>query len=144
MRTQYANPMIHKAFNVLKEMSADEEMRMKAEVRERALKDEASLLYAAKKRGKEIGVAEGKKIGVVEGKKIGVVEGKKIGVVEGKKNGVVEGKKIGVAEGKIIGVEEGKKMNALDTAKKLLSLNTMPIEQIAEATGLSLDEVREL
>ncbi len=51
MRTQYSNPNIIKAFDILEKLSADEKTRMLAEQRERALKDEASLLGAARRQG---------------------------------------------------------------------------------------------
>ncbi len=53
MRTHYKNPAIHKAFNILETLSADEKVRRQAEVRERALKNEISELSAAKKEGKK-------------------------------------------------------------------------------------------
>lgn len=39
---------------------------------------------------------------------------------------------------------EGEKKNALKTAKKLLALNNLSVEQIAEITELKLEEVRKL
>lgn len=55
MRTQYKNPAIHKAFNILETISADEEARLRAELREKALKDRASELAAAREEGELIG-----------------------------------------------------------------------------------------
>lgn len=55
MRTQYSNPAIQKAFTVLEKLSADEETRYQAEMRERALKNKVSELAAAKEEGKLIG-----------------------------------------------------------------------------------------
>ena len=55
MRAHYKNPMIHKAFGILEQLSADEETRLRAEMRERALKDEVSMLAAAERKGMEKG-----------------------------------------------------------------------------------------
>ncbi|MCP4351492.1 MAG: hypothetical protein GY795_39000 [Desulfobacterales bacterium] len=55
MITHYKNPAIHKAFNILETLSADDEVRRLAEMRERALKNEISELAAAKREGREEG-----------------------------------------------------------------------------------------
>jgi predicted transposase/invertase (TIGR01784 family) len=88
MRTQYKNPAIHQAFNVLETLSADEETRLRVEAREKALKNAASELAAAR--------------------------------------------------------EDGKKTKARETAVKLLAMGLLATEQIAEATGLSIEEVQHL
>jgi hypothetical protein len=51
MRTQYKNPAIHKAFDMLEKLSADENARLRAEIREKALKNEVSMLAAARREG---------------------------------------------------------------------------------------------
>ena len=58
---------------------------------------------------------------------------------EGRKEGEELGKKAGKLEGKIEGRIEGK----TEIAKKLLS-KKMPIEEIAEITGLTEEKVKEL
>ena len=63
MEKQYHNPMIHKALDALKSLSADERTRELAERREKALKDEAMFLNEAKKHGREEGREEGRKEG---------------------------------------------------------------------------------
>lgn len=55
MRAQYKNPAIHQAFDVLEQLSADEETRLRAEAREKALKNAASELASAREEGKLIG-----------------------------------------------------------------------------------------
>ena len=59
MRTQYTNPMIHKAFEVLETLSADELTRQRAEMREKALKNEVSMLEAARNEGLQQGLQQG-------------------------------------------------------------------------------------
>jgi predicted transposase/invertase (TIGR01784 family) len=51
MRTGYKNPAIHKAFGILESLSADDESRYLAEMREKALKTERTELGAAERRG---------------------------------------------------------------------------------------------
>jgi predicted transposase/invertase (TIGR01784 family) len=72
MQENYQNPMIHKAYNTLKTLSADEETRELAERREKALKDEAMFLNEAKKSGIEEGRKEGRKEGKWEAIELGL------------------------------------------------------------------------
>ena len=89
-RRQYANPTIRKAFTLLDELSADEETRYIVEMREKALKDEASIL-AELTEAQEIGREEGRKEGRDEGRKEGRAEGK----VEGLEEGLMKGELVG-------------------------------------------------
>lgn len=57
--------------------------------------------------------------------------------------GMVEGEKKGRAEGEAIGRAEGEKAKAIETARKMKAKN-YPIEDIAEMTGLSAEEIAEL
>lgn len=79
MRTQYTNPMIHKAFAVLEALSADELTRRQADVREKSLKNEVSLLEDAR----EEGIKEGFKKGRTEGRTEGRAEGLDLGELIG-------------------------------------------------------------
>ena len=65
MRTPYTNPMIHKAFDLLESLSADELTRQRAEMREKALKNEISLLEDARMEGRAEGVDLGEVIGEI-------------------------------------------------------------------------------
>lgn len=53
--------------------------------------------------------------------------------------GIKEGIEKGIKEGKEQGIKEGK----IEIAKNLLSIH-LPLEQISNATGLSIDEIKEL
>ncbi len=75
-----------------------------------------------------------------EGEKIGVEKGEKIGIEKGEKIGIEKGEKIGIKKGEKIGIEKGRK----ETARNLISLCVLTHEQIAQATGLDVDEVRNL
>ena len=89
--------------------------------------------------GKKLGLDEGKKLGLDEGKKLGLDEGKKLGLDEGKKLGLDEGEKLGLAKGKT----EGKAEMASSIARNLIAMR-MPEDDIAKATGLSIDQVQAL
>ena len=82
--------------NRIRELSADEETRRLAFVRERALRDEVSFLNDAKREG--------------------------------------------LQEGEQLGIEENKR----ETTHNLLKLGVLNDEQIAEATGLAVDEIAKL
>lgn len=56
MRDHYKNPAIFKAFGLLKTISVDKEIRRLAELREDALRNEASMLGEARREG-VVGVA---------------------------------------------------------------------------------------
>jgi predicted transposase/invertase (TIGR01784 family) len=92
--------MTKSAMNRIRELSADEETRRLAFVRERALRDEVSFLNDAKREG--------------------------------------------LQEGEQLGIEKGEKQGIEKTARNLLKLGVLNDEQIAEATGLAVDEIAEL
>ncbi|OQX26719.1 MAG: hypothetical protein BWK80_08970 [Desulfobacteraceae bacterium IS3] len=100
MRTAYTNPEIHKAFDVLETLSADEKTRRLARIREDALRNERSELFYAEKKGLE--------------------------------------------KGEKRGLEKGRKENAVKTAKNLLAMAVLPPDQIAQATGLDIEEIQKL
>ena len=54
--------------------------------------------------------------------------------------GLAEGREKGIAEGRAEGQSEAR----IEDAKKLLKLNLLTIEQIAQAQGLSVEKVKEL
>ena len=61
-----------------------------------------------------------------------------------RKEGLEAGRAIGLAEGREVGLAEGRKEKAVETARTLLSMRTLTKEQIAKATGLSVEEVESL
>ncbi len=92
VRAYYTNPMIHRAFGVLETLSADDEVRLRAEMREKALKDEVSALGAERREGRK----------------------------------------------------EGRKEARKHTARNLLLMGILTPEQISQATGLSIRELKKL
>lgn len=72
MRTQYRNSTIHHAFDVLESLSADKETRYRAEMRDRALKNEIFQLRAAREEGFEEGHQNGMQQGLQQGMQQGL------------------------------------------------------------------------
>jgi predicted transposase/invertase (TIGR01784 family) len=60
------------------------------------------------------------------------------------KEGLAEGKAEGRAEGLNLGRAEGEHLKAVESAKNMLIMKLGTIEQIAQATGLSIEEVQNL
>ena len=56
---------------------------------------------------------------------------------------LAEGKQIGLQEGLEQGLAQGAEQKAIETAKNFIQKN-IPLETIAECTGLSLEKVQEL
>ncbi|MCG5531486.1 hypothetical protein LRD18_11585, partial [Halorhodospira halochloris] len=54
----------------IRELSADEEARRLAFVRERALRDEVSQLNEARQEGEQIGLVKGEQIGLEKGERV--------------------------------------------------------------------------
>ena len=125
------NPEIEKAYDALQDLSNDEVIRHEAQQREMYLQNEMAINEERYEQGKKQGIKEGKEQGIKEGKKQGIKEGKEQGIKEGKEQGIKEGKKQGIREGK------------LEIAKNLLNVN-LPLEQISNITGLSVDEIKSL
>ena len=78
-----------------------------------------------------------------KGKKEGIKEGKKEGIKEGEKRGLEKGKKEGIKEGIEKGKAEGEHKKAIETARNFLKMG-LSIEQVAQGTGLSIEEITKL
>jgi len=59
-------------------------------------------------------------------------------------DGMAIGEKKGRAEGEAIGMEKGRAEERISMARNLLAMGVLTIEQIAQATGLSVDEIERL
>ena len=59
---------IQEALNRVRQLSADEEARRLAFVRERALHDEVSLLQEAREEGERLGIQKGEQLGMQKGR----------------------------------------------------------------------------
>ena len=82
-----------------------------------------------------VGLEQGIAQGIAQGK----LEGKSLGLAEGKSLGLAEGRSLGLAEGEA----KGSRQKALETARNLLRIG-LSVANIAEATGLSGQEIAEL
>jgi predicted transposase/invertase (TIGR01784 family) len=109
------SPEIGEAYEVLKKLSGDEEVRFLYESREKAIRDEQARLYGARKEG----IKEGKLEGIKEGIKKGKLAGIKAGIKKGERN------------------------KALETARKLLEMG-LSAAQVAQGTTLTIEEVQSL
>ncbi|MFB9897242.1 Rpn family recombination-promoting nuclease/putative transposase [[Hallella] seregens] len=69
----------------------------------------------------------------------GKLEGRAEGIAEGRAKGIAEGRAEGIAEGRA----EGRTKTLTETARKLKAMG-LPAEQIAEGTGLSIEEIARL
>ena len=78
-------------------------------------------------------------VGLEQGIAQGIAQGK----LEGKSLGLAEGRSLGLAEGRSLGLAEGSRQKALETARNLLRIG-LSVANIAEATGLSGQEIAEL
>ena len=94
------------------------------------------------------GVEAGKREGIEVGKREGIEVGKKEGIEVGKKEGIEVGKREGIEVGKKEGIEVGKKegiqANKIEIAKKMLSDGGLPLEKIAQFTGLSIEKLKRM
>ena len=71
------------------------------------------------------------------------MDARRAGMNEGIAQGKLEGKSLGLAEGRSLGLAEGSRQKALETARNLLRIG-LSVANIAEATGLSGQEIAEL
>ncbi|MEM8526536.1 MAG: Rpn family recombination-promoting nuclease/putative transposase [Bacteroidota bacterium] len=75
-----------------------------------------------------------------EGEKIG----EKVGIEKGEKIGLEKGEKIGLEKGEKIGLEKGERRKAEETACYLKQMGVLTNEQIADATGLTVEKINAL
>ena len=117
------NKNIKEAVSELNELSEDEKLRIIAEYKETARREEEACLETARE--------------------IGLNEGREQGLKEGRKEGRKEGQKEGLEEGMEQGIEKGKKQNSIEIAKKMKE-EELNIEIIMKITELSKDEILKL
>ncbi|MBO5616521.1 MAG: PD-(D/E)XK nuclease family transposase, partial [Prevotella sp.] len=84
--------------------------------------DYTSTLQTAEKKGRAEGLAEGIEKGLAEGIEKGLAEGIEKGLAEG--------------------IEKGRKDEKITMARKLKAMGVLSAEQIAAATGLTIDEIK--
>ena len=80
------------------------------------------------------GLAEGHKQGLEEGRKKGLEQG----LEEGRKKGLEQGLEQGLERGRALGEAKGR----ADVVRQLAASGLLTLEQVAQATGMSTEEVR--
>jgi predicted transposase/invertase (TIGR01784 family) len=100
-------------------VTSDPQMRELIRIREDGLHDYISDVNSAERKGIEEGIAIGKEEGIEEG----IAIGEERGIAIGKEEGITEGKR--------------------ETALNLLSMG-LTVEQISQATNLSIKEIESL
>ncbi|MCQ2197705.1 MAG: hypothetical protein MJZ60_09325 [Bacteroidaceae bacterium] len=73
-----------------------------------------------------------------------ITTAEKKGKAEGIAEGMQKGKAEGLAEGIQKGLAEGDRNRQISTARSLKSMGILSVSQIAEATGLTTDEIEAL
>lgn len=92
---------ISQAILVLRELSADEKMRYMAEMREKALHDEATAIHAALEKGMAQGLKKGLKKGLAQGMAQGMAQGLEKGKAEERQRIMENLRKFGLSEDQI-------------------------------------------
>ena len=85
------------------------------------------------------GFSAGEEHGIAIGEKLG----EERGITIGRNEGIAIGEECGRNEGISLGITQGAYQKAVETAKNLINLG-LPQEQIALATGLSVEEIEKL
>ncbi len=114
---------------------SDEELRVYTDYIE-DMRYQASMFDSSFGDGLRKGIQKGEKIGIEKGRKEGIEEGEKIGIEKGKKEGIEEGLREGEAT--------GEKKAKFEIARRLLLSGGMGLEEIANISGLTIEEVKSL
>ena len=73
----------------------------------------------------------------------GFSAGEEHGIAIGEKRGILLGRNEGITIGRNEGISLGAYQKAVETAKKFLSMG-LSVEQVADGTGLSVEEIEKL
>lgn len=98
-----------------------------------------SCLESARRRGYEKGLAKGIALGLEKVR----AKGEAIGLEKGEAIGLEKGEAIGLEKGEAIGLEKGVFQNKIENARKMKSKG-FSVEDIADITGLSVDDIEKL
>jgi flagellar biosynthesis/type III secretory pathway protein FliH len=124
------------AMEALKYISADDDVRAIADLRQKTINDYNSEMTVAREEGLEEGIA----IGEAKGKEEGIAIGEAKGIAIGKEEGIAIGEAKGIAIGKAEGKEEGKAEGLKEAARSMLAAG-IPPETVSHCTKLSIEEV---
>ncbi len=81
---------------------------------------------------------------ITTAEKKGKAEGHAEGLAEGMQKGLAEGMQKGKAEGIAEGMQKGDRNRQISTARSLKAMGVLSVSQIADATGLTADEIEAL
>ena len=81
--------------------------------------------------------------GFSAGEEYGFSLGRNEGIAIGEERGITIGREEGRNEGISLGITQGEHKKAVETAKKFLSMG-LSVEQVADGTGLSIEEIEKL
>ena len=130
-----ADPQISKAVGQLEESAFTEAQLLGYEKFWDSISVEKTLYNSAERRGMAAGMAKGLAQGMAEGLAQGMAKGLEQGIAKGLAQGMAEG----LEQGK----KEGGKQQSLFIARKMKTKG-MPEVDIAEMTGLTIEEIRTL
>ena len=141
-----SDPELAKAKEKLKKISASEEKRQLARMREKALLDWNSLQVDAREEGRQEGLAEGQQLGIEQGKQLGIEQGKQLGIEQGKQLGIEQGKQLGIEQGKQLGVEQGRhegiREAQIQFLRHLLVSRRYSVQELYDLTQAPLEKDR--
>ncbi len=86
------------------------------------------------------GYEEGLDMGLAKGLAEGLAKGRSEGLAQGRSEGLAQGRSEGLAKGRSEGLAEGRFERAKEIAMQMKAMG-LTTEQIAQATGLTLDEI---
>ena len=86
------------------------------------------------------GYEEGMDMGLAEGLAKGLAKGLAEGLAKGRSEGLAKGRSEGLAKGRSEGLAEGRSERAKEIARQMKAMG-LTTEQIAQATGITLDEI---
>jgi len=124
-----SDPELAKADEKLRKISASEEKRQLARMREKALLDWNSLQVDAREEGRQEGLAEGQQLGIEQGKQLGIEQGKQLGIEQGRHEGIREAQ---------IHYLRHLRVSRRYSAQELHDLTQAPLELIEELLKQSL------
>lgn len=144
-------PALEKAHSKYRQFTADDQIRMAYEARQKFIRDQLSFEYEAQLRGEETGrqiglakgLAEGRAQGMEQGRTEGRAEGMEQGLAEGMAQGIAEGIAQGMAKGIEQGMSEGARNQAIQMVHNCRNNGLSP-QLAAELSRLPLELVQQL
>ena len=100
-------------------------------------------IFTERAEGRAEGLAEGRAEGLAKGRAEGLAEGRAEGLAKGRTEGLAEGHAEGLAKGRTEGLAEGIEQANRQNARSMKAKG-IPVDLIAEITGLSVQEINSL